>query len=215
MIQPEFWSDEIINECSVSARLLFIATWNFADDEGNLPRSSKQIKAQAFPYDSIDCEPLIIEMIAHGLLIEYSVSDKMYLHIKNFKKHQLINRPSKPHCPLYEDSLRTHSKVSKEVSKEVIESNSKPSRKKSETLLPEDFEISDSVRKWAEEKGYSRLSERLEYFKNSAKAKGYKYADWDAAFRNSITGDWAKIGKIQPPLESGKFDLDEFMRSKL
>lgn len=137
MIQPEFWSDESVNECSVSARLLFIATWNFSDDEGNLIRSAKQLKAQAFPYDNINCEPLILELIKHGLLNEYSVSDKKYLNVANFKKHQKINRPSKPQCPLYEHSLSTHSKVSKEVSKEVSMDQNLSTPKKPLTILVE------------------------------------------------------------------------------
>ena len=104
-IKPEFWSDDIITECSLSARLLFIGTWNFADDRGNLDRSAKQIKARVFPVDAIDCEPLLKELIAHGLLIEYSVSGKTYLHINGFEKHQVINRPSNPTCPEYAPEL--------------------------------------------------------------------------------------------------------------
>jgi hypothetical protein len=107
-IKPEFWSDDTITECSVSARLLFIGMWNFADDAGNLDRSHKQIKARVFPVDAIKCEPLIQELLTHGLLIEYSVSGQKYLHIPGFAKHQLINRPSKPVVPGYEESLRTH-----------------------------------------------------------------------------------------------------------
>lgn len=189
MIKPEFWSDESVNECSVSARLLFIASWNFADDEGNISRSAKQFKAQAFPYDKIDCEPLIIELITHGLLIEYSVSGKNYLHITNFKKHQIINRPSKPQCPLYEDSLRTHSEI-----KEIKEINIHKKRKSIKTTIPDDFVISESVSKWATENGHSHLDKRLAHFTNVCKAKAYEYADWDAAFRNAIVNDWAKIG---------------------
>lgn len=107
-IKPEFWTDEKLIECSLSARLLFIGTWNFADDAGNLDRSAKQIKARVFPVDNIDCEPLIQELITHGLLNEYSVNDKKYLHIHGFAKHQLINRPSLPTCPAFDDSLVTH-----------------------------------------------------------------------------------------------------------
>lgn len=107
-IKPEFWTDEKLTECSLSARLLFIGTWNFADDAGNLDRSAKQIKARVFPIDNIDCEPLIQELIAQGLLIEYAVNDKKYLHIQGFAKHQLINRPSKPSCPEFDSSLVTH-----------------------------------------------------------------------------------------------------------
>jgi hypothetical protein len=106
-IKPEFWTDDSITECSLSARLLFIGIWNFADDAGNLDRSAKQIKARVFPLDNIDCEPLIRELITHGLLIEYSVSDRKYLHIPGFAVHQVINRPSAPLVPGYEDSLRT------------------------------------------------------------------------------------------------------------
>ncbi len=118
-IKPEFWSSEQVTSCSRDARLLFIGTWNHADDEGNLARSASQLKAKVFPADEIECEPLLQELLAHGLLIEYSVSDKVYLHIDGFKKHQLINRPSKPQCPLYEDSLRTHG-----VAKSLIVNNS-------------------------------------------------------------------------------------------
>lgn len=111
-IKPDFWTDDTITECSLSARLLFIGIWNFADDAGNLDRSPKQIKARVFPVDNIDCEPLLRELITHGLLIEYSVSGQKYLHIPGFAKHQLINRPSKPVVPKYEDSLRTHGTLS-------------------------------------------------------------------------------------------------------
>lgn len=107
-IKPDFWTDDKLTECSLSARLLFIGTWNFADDNGNLDRSAKQIKARVFPVDNIDCGPLLAELITQGLLIEYSVSGKNYLHIHGFAKHQLINRPSKPTCPAYDESLNTH-----------------------------------------------------------------------------------------------------------
>lgn len=103
-VKPEFWTDERVGEVSVTARLLFIATWNFADDHGGLDRSAKQLKAQAFPYDNIDCEPLIQELLQVGLLIEYEVSGKKYLHINGFRKHQKVEKPAKPRVPLYEHS---------------------------------------------------------------------------------------------------------------
>lgn len=104
-IKPDFWSDDVITDCSLSARLLFIGTWNFADDKGNLDRSAKQIKARVFPMDNIDCEPLIVELLSKGLLVEYSVNGKPYLHINGFDKHQKIDRPSNPVCPEYAPEL--------------------------------------------------------------------------------------------------------------
>jgi len=106
-IKPEFWTDERIGEVSVSARLLLIGSLNFADDEGGLERSSKQLKAQIFPYDSIDCEPLVLELLRVGLFIEYEVADRKYLHIKGFSKHQKVENKAKPRIPVYDPSVKT------------------------------------------------------------------------------------------------------------
>lgn len=107
-IKPEFWTDDAITECSLSARLLFIGMWNFADDRGNIERSAKQMKMKIFPADTIEVEPLIMELIEHNLVIEYSVNSKKYLHIRTFTEHQKINRPSENGHPYYDDSRRTH-----------------------------------------------------------------------------------------------------------
>lgn len=98
-IKPDFWTDEKLTECSLSARLFFIGTWNFADDNGNLVRSSKKLKMQIFPADHIDSEQLVLELIEIGVLVEYEVKGEKYLHIRGFKRHQVINRPSKTGLP--------------------------------------------------------------------------------------------------------------------
>lgn len=61
------------------------------------------------------------------------------------------------------------------------------------TRIPEDFHISENVRLWANKNNYQQLDRHFENFVNSAKAKEYEYADWDAAFRNAIAQDWAKV----------------------
>ena len=83
------------------------------------------------------------------------------------------------------------------VEDEVVDEGVKPRarRRKTETFpLPDDFGISESVKAWATEKGHSRLPEHLEAFKAKARAKGYAYADWDAAFMEAVRNDWAKLG---------------------
>lgn len=107
-IKPEFWSDGAIIECSTNARLLFVGMWNFADDFGNLDRSAKQIKAQVFPSDSFECEPLIQELLNQRLIVEYSSNGKLYLHIQSFAKHQKVDRPGAPRCPPFSDSVIDH-----------------------------------------------------------------------------------------------------------
>jgi hypothetical protein len=93
---------------------MFIGMFNFADDSGNLGRSAKKLKMQIFPADNIECEPLLSELIAHGILIEYSVNGEKYIHIKNFLKHQVINRPTKsniPPPPFIDESVSTHGEL--------------------------------------------------------------------------------------------------------
>lgn len=70
------------------------------------------------------------------------------------------------------------------------EAKDKNARKRA---IPTNFEISESVRSWALENRFGQLERRLEHFVGLAKAKGYKYADWDAALRNAIRDDWAKL----------------------
>ena len=113
-IKPEFWTDEKVGECSIPARLLFIATWNIADDRGNLERSTKQLKVQVFPYDTVDVDKLVRELLKLSLLTEYEVEGKLFLHINGFHKHQKIDRPSAPRCPNYDCSSSTQRVVSED-----------------------------------------------------------------------------------------------------
>lgn len=70
--------------------------------------------------------------------------------------------------------------------------------------LPEDFGISEDVRRWATENGHTRLDERLEHFRGYALANGKNYADWNQAFRNAISGDWAHLnGKFSAAQPKG------------
>ena len=94
-IKPDFWSDEKIVELTPLARLLFIGLWNFSDDFGNSEASRAQVKMRIFPADTIDVEPLIEELKTFELISEYAVDRKNYFNIRNFTKHQFINRPSK------------------------------------------------------------------------------------------------------------------------
>lgn len=66
------------------------------------------------------------------------------------------------------------------------------------TFIPDDFGITPELQAWADKKGYGDLEQHLESFKDKAIAKGYQYTDWNAAFRNAIRDDWAKLRNVQP-----------------
>jgi hypothetical protein len=85
-----------------------------------------------------------------------------------------------------QDATTEKSRVEKEKSKR---------ESKTPTPIADDFQISDSIKAWALKNGHSQLERHLESFINKCKAKNYKYSDWDAAFRNAIADNWAKVGQ--------------------
>lgn len=96
-IKPEFWTSEQIMECNPMTRLLFIGIWNFCDDAGNHPASSKTIKALVFPGDDItsaDVQRMLDELSTNGLIAFYDASGKTYLHVTGWLSHQKIDRPT-------------------------------------------------------------------------------------------------------------------------
>lgn len=119
-VKPELWTDPDFIDCSLSARLLFIASWNFATDFGVLPDKARQLKMQCLPADPGDAEQLIEELVSHDFLVRRIApnGDKV-LVIRTFSKNQKINRrslgrwgdPAKWDTEpegLSEDSVRTH-----------------------------------------------------------------------------------------------------------
>jgi len=98
-IKPEFWEDDTIGILSLHARLLFIATWNVADDEGLLRWTAAYLKSVAFRYDWEITEAAVADMMTeladNGMVHPYQggkAKDRLGW-IVNFHKHQKVNRP--------------------------------------------------------------------------------------------------------------------------
>jgi len=98
-IKPDFWTDEHIVELSAFARLLFIGLWNFADDDGRMEYSPKRIKMQIFPADPLPIVEIFDELLREGLVEVYSVDGKEFLQVKNFSKHQKIDKRAASKTP--------------------------------------------------------------------------------------------------------------------
>ena len=96
-IKPEFWEDEKLAKLPVYARLLFIGTWNFADDNGALLANPVLMKSHIFPYEDIGISTIsewIDMLVENGMLIRTTYNGKDYLVIRKFLIHQKINRKS-------------------------------------------------------------------------------------------------------------------------
>lgn len=119
-IKPEFWSDEDLSEISESSLLVAIAVLNLADDEGFFNANYKLMESFAYPLrePSMSMQDSIIELSNIGYLKMYKCTKgkKTIAQVVNFKKHQVISRPSPSKLRLEVDfsdnSMITHGVVS-------------------------------------------------------------------------------------------------------
>ena len=128
MIDPSFWRDEKIAQCTHIERLLFIGLWNFSEDSGVGRANPLLIKADVFPYDTLreaDIQKSLVKLASLGLILLYEIDGQQYYFITNFAKHQTINRPSKCSLPtpLPEHSLSTHGALMSEDKEKLREDN--------------------------------------------------------------------------------------------
>lgn len=104
-VKPEFWEDETIGTLSRDARLLFISTFNMADDEGLLRWTVAYVKAQAFLYDedlgALRVGELMTELTTAGVVFPYrgGKAQQQLGMIVNFHRHQRVNRPQPSKLP--------------------------------------------------------------------------------------------------------------------
>jgi len=120
MIDPEFWSDEEIGKWSHTARLFYIALWNFADDEGRFKAHPSLLKSQIFPYDkSVNIEKLKSEI--SDKIKWYKCNDSIYGYIQNFLKYQRIDRPSASKLPNHEQFDECSTSVRKPLDPNIRE----------------------------------------------------------------------------------------------
>ncbi|MEG2433322.1 MAG: helix-turn-helix domain-containing protein [Acinetobacter sp.] len=105
------------------------------------------------------------------------------LHDVPTNHHITINNHQSNHQDIHEPETPPQSDKPKQIKK----------TKSIKTGLPENFEISTQVQTWAAQKGFDQLDQHLENFLLVCEAKGYQYANWDAAFKTAIRDDWAKL----------------------
>lgn len=97
-VKPEFWEDERVGELSPLARLLFIGTWNLADDEGILRWSPDYLNAALFMYDGLSpkkVRALMVEVERADQVFTYTAgkAHQALAYVVNFRRHQRINKP--------------------------------------------------------------------------------------------------------------------------
>jgi hypothetical protein len=113
-VKPEFWTDAKTGLLTEFSKCLFLGLLNHADDYGVLEWEPMEWRAKIFPYHSDTTtgavqKSLVEELLPRGLVVLFGRTDdqgeaRRYLLIRNFVKHQVINKPSKPLLPDWKKS---------------------------------------------------------------------------------------------------------------
>jgi len=93
-IKPEFWSDEKLSSLDPVDRLTFLGLISLADDFGRVHDNLKVIDAFVFP----ECSRTVRESLAklsrmNRIRRGKSSSGKLIIEIKNWSKHQRVDKP--------------------------------------------------------------------------------------------------------------------------
>lgn len=215
MIKADFWADEKIGNISTLARLLFIGTWNFADDSGICRANEVYLRNNIFPYDDISLDEIknaIRQLCSSGVVVLLEYSGERYLKIKNFLKHQTINKPSKFR---YIDENKTQCSNSVVVVEELSPPKEKEKEnvkeKSKENILGEFKNIFLSNEKLEELKNLygSRFNEAIEVLSSYVQSSGKKYKDFYAVLNKhnwvykKIFGDNQKQDSLEEIQKNG------------
>lgn len=120
-IKPEFWTDSKTGSLSGDATKLFLGMLNFSDDYGVLEMDLPALKAKIFPYSigtpiAVIGKSLFDELLPKGLVVVFKMEaeddeahdPKPYFWIKNFSKHQRVDKPGVPLVKGFSESLAVH-----------------------------------------------------------------------------------------------------------
>lgn len=104
MIDPSIWTDEGMAELTPRQQLMYIGMFSIADDDGRLKGSATAI-ALALPTVCLGVSKEDIEADINAVvatmtrLCRYDVNGSWYLEFTNFRKWQVINKPTDSKLP--------------------------------------------------------------------------------------------------------------------
>jgi len=203
-IKPEFWDDEkLAMQTSRDARLLFIGLWNFADDFGIVKGNPVWLKNKIFPYEDIPKNQITLwlkKLTAVFSIIPFTANNEQFYFIRNFSKHQVINKPSKslrnptPPDNILESVPESYRSTTGALPEEYAEEGKGREGKGEEgkggdnkkSSFSKDFKLTDDLRKYCSQYNINDADAFYEHFVMTCEANGYKYKSWNLAFQNWV-----------------------------
>lgn len=136
-IKPGLFTNDELAECNIYARFLFTGLWTIADKVGRLEDKPKKIKIMVLPYDNVDCDDLLNQLFKRGFIHRYSICNKNYIQIVNWKKHQ------NPHKNENESEIPGPALLDKENQQPLEIMEKKPSTENIDTPLADSLNLID------------------------------------------------------------------------
>lgn len=88
-LKPGFFKNEQLCELSPWHRLCFQGIWLCADREGRVEDRPKRLKAEIFPYDDLDMNSLLWDLMHAGFIVRYSAENlQPLIWIPSWSGHQ-------------------------------------------------------------------------------------------------------------------------------
>ncbi|WP_053064104.1 hypothetical protein [Caballeronia mineralivorans] len=95
-IKPAFFKNYDLADLGPHVQLLFAGLWCLADREGRLEDKPRFIKAEVFPYYSVDVDGGLTLLHESGFVKRYSVNGRRLIQVEGFNKHQSPHSTEKP-----------------------------------------------------------------------------------------------------------------------
>jgi hypothetical protein len=110
-VKPEIRKDRVVSSWPYEVRWTFVGLPGYCDDEGRGEDDPLLVKAELYPLDegmtSRKVEKHLEQIATSGPLCRYKVAGQRFLHLVNFGRHQVVNRPKPsviPPCPIHESA---------------------------------------------------------------------------------------------------------------
>jgi hypothetical protein len=123
-VKPEWIDDEALHAAGVVARLMSVQLVLLADDYGNGRAHPGQLSGRLF-WNEPNGREMVEEGLAKlrecGFLALYEVRGQRYFTIRNWSKHQKVDKPGKPRVPGPGEAQVTETAAEPEASEKVRE----------------------------------------------------------------------------------------------
>ena len=102
-IKPELHSSRSLARCSIPARWAFVGLLTLCDDEGRMIDLPKRFAGELFPHEEEVSPAMVIAWIDELEQVDcvrrYEIDDQKYMYLPQWKKHQVISKPTKSRIP--------------------------------------------------------------------------------------------------------------------